>query len=59
MKYDIEIYLNIYMGIKLLKDYNYIYYIWILIFIMNISIISRSGVNRENMIEGLFFRVLL
>lgn len=58
MKYDIEIYLNIYMGIKLLKD-NYIYYIWILIFIMNISIISRSGVNRENMIEGLFFRVLL
>lgn len=58
MKYDIEIYLNIYMGIKLLKD-NYIYYIWILIFIMNISIISRSGVNRENLIEGLFFRVLL
>lgn len=59
MKYDIEIYLNIYMGIKLLKDYNYIYYIWILIFIMNISIISCSGVNRENIIEGLFFRVLL
>lgn len=58
MKYDIEIYLNIYMGIKFLED-NYIYYIWILIFIMNISIISRSGVNRENMIEGLFFRVLL
>lgn len=58
MKYDIEIYLNIYMGIKLLKD-NYIYYIWILIFIMNISIISCLGVNRENMIEGLFFRVLL
>lgn len=58
MKYDIEIYLNIYMGIKFLED-NYIYYIWILIFIMNISFICRSGVNRENMIEGLFFRVLL
>lgn len=58
MKYDIEIYLNIYMGIKFLED-NYIYNIWILIFIMNISIISRSGVNRENLIEGLFFRVLL
>lgn len=58
MKYDIEIYLNIYMGIKFLED-NYIYYIWILIFIMNISFICRSGVNRENMIEGLIFRVLL
>lgn len=58
MKYDIEIYLNIYMGIKFLEG-NYIYYIWILIFIMNISIICCLGVNRENMIEGLFFRVLL
>lgn len=58
MKYDIEIYFNTHMGIKLSKDYNYTYYIWTSTFTMNISIISRPGVNRENMIEGLFFRVL-
>lgn len=57
MKYDIEIYLNTHMGIKLSKD-NYTYYIWTSTFTMNISIISRPGVNRENMIEELFFRVL-
>lgn len=55
MKYDIEIYLNTHMGIKFSED-NYTYYIWT--FTMNISIICRPGINRENMIEGLFFRVL-
>lgn len=57
MKYDIEIYLNTHMGIKFSED-NYTYYIWTSTFTMNISIISRPGVNRENIIEGLFFRVL-
>lgn len=55
MKYDIEIYLNTHMGIKFSED-NYTYYIWTSTFTMNISIISRPGVNRENMIEGLFFQ---
>lgn len=57
MKYDIEIYLNTHMGIKFSED-NYTYYIWTSTFTMNISFICRPGVNRENMIEGLFFRVL-